>query len=161
MGLELLLPAFTEPPVRVDRTVSINIPNSNWRTNSNAVEFNADAGSRISLGSILSADGREMFLDYMQLRTRDGRVRLRFAPDQNISEGLAGPEFSNQMEQKGTIKFTASNGSILTLNGITDTSEPYEWTPSNSAEVQTFARTLRGLGNRALTIEFNDNNSKG
>ena len=61
------------------------------------------------------------------------------------------------MEQNGTIKLTASNGDTLTLTGISDATEPYQWSPSNIAAVRTFATTLNGLTDRSLTVVFNDN----
>lgn len=70
---------------------------------------------------------------------------------------LAGQDFSSQMEQNGTIAVTASNGDTLSIAmGGADSREPYQWTPSNSAEVHTFANTLAGLSDRSLTVTFDD-----
>ena len=61
------------------------------------------------------------------------------------------------MENSGTITIVASNGDSLTVTGISDSSEPYVWNPSNIADVNTFANTLQGLADQSLTVTFNDN----
>ena len=72
----------------------------------------------------------------------DGRVQLRLddAP-LNVFGDDPGPEFSNAFENDGTTVLTSTGGGstiTLTLTGITDTTEPYVWTPTNSQEVIDF-----------------------
>ena len=72
----------------------------------------------------------------------DGRVQLRLddAP-LNVFGDDPGPEFSNAFENDGTTVLTSTSGGstiTLTLTGITDTTEPYVWTPTNSQEVIDF-----------------------
>ena len=45
----------------------------------------------------------------------------------------------------------------LTVTGISDSTEPYSWSPINSAEVVAFANHVAGLTDRSLTVTFNDN----
>ena len=61
------------------------------------------------------------------------------------------------MEATGTIHFVASDGSELTVTGITDSTDPYSWTPSNATALYAFANIVGGLSDRSLTITFNDN----
>ena len=48
----------------------------------------------------------------------------QIAPDQMTSETVVGPEFSAAMELSGSITFTASDGSTVTVTGIADATEP-------------------------------------
>ena len=65
-------------------------------------------------------------------------------------------DLTSAFESSGEMLFTASNGSTLTLIGISDPSEPYMWFPSNSAEVISFVNTLIGLSNKTITLRLDD-----
>ena len=53
----------------------------------------------------------------------------------------------------------ASNAASLTLMGISDSTEPYSWLPTNAVQVQAFRTVLLGLANRSLAVTFNDNST--
>ena len=137
-------------------SATITVPNTGWTLPSATAVLWEGA---VSLGMLLSADGAtEIFL------ARLGFTAGNFNFSLSLSDGVeppsqSGPEFSTVMEDNGTIDFTASNGSTLTLTGIADSTEPYSWMPSNHAEQQAFATVLRGLSDRSLTVVFNDNAS--
>ena len=61
------------------------------------------------------------------------------------------------MEMNGTITFTASDGDKVSVTGISDSIEPYLWTPTNSSDVAAFAEHVAGLADRSLTVTFDDN----
>ena len=61
------------------------------------------------------------------------------------------------METAGTVTVMASDGSTLTVTGISDSTEPYNWIPTNITDVIAFADALAGLADRSLTVTFNDN----
>ena len=89
----------------------------------------------------------------------DGRVQLRLddAP-LNVFGDDPGPEFSNAFENDGTTVLTSTGGGstiTLTLTGITDTTEPYVWTPTNSQEVIDFFTASVAQGTAVTgTIRF-------
>ena len=124
-------------------------------------------GPIFSFGTALSADDEAVYLRRLSLEfsfssETPGRVHL-LVSDVNFHGTIFRDDLSTQMEQHGTItlqKLTNANprvpiGNIVVLNGIGDTSEPYVWTPSNSAEVAALADTLPT--NTAIRVIFNDN----
>ena len=108
-----------------------------------------------NLGSSLAADaGQTLYWKVLTFIGSEVSIRLSSTPTE---EGLdAGPDFSAQMEQSGTITFVASDGERLVVTGISDSSEPYSWTPSNSSEVSSFRAHVIALTNRSLTVTFDD-----
>ena len=139
-------------------SVTVNIPASAWGGSATNAVWNFVSGSRLDLGLSLAAPGVSgMFLDTLAI-ARSGRVLLRLAPSQTAGEVPAGPDFSDQMEMSGTITFRASDGQEVTVTGISDSTEPYAWIPSNSAAVGSFANHVASLiSNRGLTVTFDDN----
>ena len=142
-------------------SVTITIPNSGWDLFSNThVRWNVGTSPLpgIPIGNTLSSDGTtDLYLETLIFpRTTSIDVFLRFA-DAPTDYGEAGQDLNDQMEASGTITFTASDSSTLTITGIGDATEPYQWMPSNIADVNTFASNLAGLSDRALTVTFDDN----
>ena len=142
-------------------SVTITIPNSDWSDSSISVDWNPPNASHITLGSTLSVGGStELFLGRFILpRIPSSTIGIQLSDGSGGSEAGLGPEFSDQMENSGTITIVASNSDSLTVTGISDSSEPYVWTPSNIADVNTFANTLQGLADQSLTVTFNDSPS--
>ena len=130
------------------------------------VEYNISAGSYFDLGTSLSTDGSiNLYLGQLEfVRTAShvfGRLEVRLAPDQTTSVSPFGPEFSDAMESSGTITYVASDGETLTVTGISDSTEPYVWIPTEPkrTEVASFADHLAGLSDQSLTVTFNDNSA--
>lgn len=129
--------------------------------NTSVVQWGYGLGNYLSLGMGLSVDGQtELYLTLFRLEktvtANPGRVRLSLAPDQATSGILPGPEFSDRMKSQGTITFVASDDESLTIIGILDSTERYNWTPANSAEVSSFADHVGGLANTSVSITFDD-----
>ena len=61
------------------------------------------------------------------------------------------------METSGTITFVASDSQSVTVTGISDATEPYEWEPSNVTAIRALADHIAGLTDQSLTVTFNDN----
>ena len=139
--------------------VTITIPDSDWSDSSISIDWNPSNNAHITLGSTLSVGGStELFLGRFILpRIPSSTIGIQLSDGTGGSEAGLGPEFSDQMENSGTITILASNGDSLTVTGISDSSEPYVWNPSNIADVNTFANTLQGLADQSLTVTFNDN----
>ena len=139
--------------------VTVTLPDSEYENfPGNYVDWQLLSG-RPSLGMTLSEDSAaELYLGQVRLFD-SGVVGLNI--EDSSSGGFSGSDdLSTQMEQNGTITFTASDGETLVVTGISDSTDPYSWTPTNSAEVIAFANHIRGLfsaGQRGLTVTFNDN----
>ena len=147
-------------------SVTITIPSADIGIASvlgvSAVFSNLQSGSYIPLGNSLSANGGDQFLGNWRLFRSvppigHNLVRIEIADSQTADDSTNGPDFSEQMEMSGTIIFMASSGASVTITGISDSTEPYNWNPSNASEIYAFANTLAGLSDRSLTIIFNDN----
>ena len=51
-------------------------------------------------------------------------------------------------------------GNSVIITGISDSTEPYSWVPTNNVDVLTFALHVNSLTDRSLTVTFNDNQSR-
>ena len=140
-------------------SVTVALPSNEADVFASRVSYALPQNSRLSLGSSLSINGStELFFAYLDLPRTESTVRLRLSASQAVADpNVAGPEFSDQMESAGTIHFVASNGSTLTITGISDATEPYQWSPSNLTAIKAFAEAIVLLTNRALTVTFDDN----
>ena len=137
-------------------SVTIQIPNSDWSFNNNFLRWDPPGDEHISLGDTLAAiSGTELFLGALFFQTLVGALNVILS-DGTSDDLLAGPEFSDQMEASGTITFLASDGSSVVVTGITDSTEPYAWTPSNGSDVRAFALGLVSLSDKSLTVTFDD-----
>ena len=142
-------------------SVTITIPNSSWSQNSNMTSWNPPNNEHISLGTTLSVDGATaLFLGSFKFpRTLTNNFTLALSDGQGGTEDNPQPEFSNQMEMFGTIHCVTSDSTELTITGISDSTEPYNWIPSNVADVITFGDHIWGLTDRSLTVTINDESS--
>ena len=98
-----------------------------------------------------SSDNR--YLSSVAVRS-DGQVRINLASSTSGSQNNA--DLSNAFEQNGGIDILY-NGTTYSfeLSGA-DTSEPYEWTPSNSSEVTTLYNALLSATDRGATLTIRD-----
>ncbi len=85
----------------------------------------------------------------------DGTVDLTFSVGQ--TDASLGNDLSSIFEQYGSIVFTA-DGTTLQVNlAGADTTEPYNWVPSNSSDVIAFFNTLPDTsGSQAGTLALRD-----
>ena len=144
-------------------SVVISTPSFGWFLYGRNLTFSVGTSNYVSLGSTLSVGGSTTLLlgGFRLPRVNDARstALLYLAPNRSSSSGTSGPDFSSQMEQRGTITLEASSGETLVVGpiGLKDASEPYEWIPDNIAEFNVFANHVATLTSRAITITFNDN----
>ena len=146
-------------------SVTVTISDNTVRTfefgGETAIDWTLSQGSYLSLGTALSQDGiTELFLGRVFAYFTGVPVDLmgiRIASSQSVNSNDAGPDFSDQMESSGTITFVAEDGSSVEVTGIGDATEPYFWTPSNSAAVLAFFSGVDGLTGQSLTVTFDDN----
>lgn len=118
------------------------------------------------IGEAFSSDGTQIYLRYLSLGRSTsmvpGQVTI-WLSDVNFSGTLFRDDFTDQMEESGTItlqKLSNGNpvGNAVVLHGIADSSEPYQWTPVNSAEVINLADTFPPASgvSPSIRIIFND-----
>ena len=125
-------------------------------TTSSLVSFGSTAESvtwntNVSLGSIFSASGQNLTLALIRLYTSGsnaGRVFFRI---------LLGREFTTAFEATGRIILNHPNRTLEVRIANADMTEPYFWTPANSAEVITFGDYIRGLStSKVITLTLTD-----
>ena len=100
-----------------------------------------------SLGTVFDADGVGQTLTYAELNDSSptGRVGISIVGTNN--------RFTTAFEATGRIIFEASDGTTLeVVIADADTSEPYNWVPSNALEVATFVGHIRGLTDQDGTL---------
>ena len=97
-------------------------------------------GSRPAIDAGLrGADPR--FLESIILA--DGEIRFRIASSQT-EISATGQDLTSQFEDHGSLELIVGSNSLLVALGGADTTEPYVWTPANSAEVTAFEALLSG-----------------
>ena len=71
----------------------------------------------------------------------DGEIRIQLSPTAALTDfgNPAGPQLTDETVAGIRITFE-SDGATLVVNGITDATEPYFFTPSNASEVITFVQ---------------------
>ena len=122
-------------------------------------EFNR-FGWRISPRPLIDTDlvenGAEAYLHGIELNRGTGRVRLFTAPTATDEQGFAGPDLTTEIEDNGILTIEAGSQTLV-LDGLGDTTEPYFWIPSNSAEVIAFANAVSVGTTGTLTIDDGSN----
>ena len=141
--------------------VTVTLPSSAYSLGSNSSRYTLPVGSRLDLGTSLSSDPSEnRYLAFLSCSTSSFSLgQLVIALVSSQTEDLNSPipsAFSDEMLMDGEITFVASDGTSVVVTGISDTTETYNWLPSNGADVGAFFNNIRGLTNRDLTITFDD-----
>ena len=102
----------------------------------------------VDLGATFDADGMEQELSQTDLYYSGGnagRVILSISGQNN--------RFTSAFEATGQILFESSDGEVLEITiGNADVTEPYDWTPVNSAEVIAFGVHVAALTDRSVTL---------
>ena len=134
-------------------SVTVNL--TGYSDRSFDVEWNDD----VAVGATFSAVGGSQTLNFLRLFNAagtgflagigPGAVRLDFT-------GFAN-HFTSAFVASGRIIVTASDGETLeVMIANADMAEPYDWTPTNSAQVIAFANHVRGLANNNATLTLTD-----
>lgn len=106
----------------------------------------------VSLGTTFDDAGAEQTLGLLFINYRGTQAGL-------ISIDLieVDSRFTPAFEATGRIIFEASDGETLeVMIANADMTEPYNWTPANSAEVIAFANHVRGLTDQDATLTLTD-----
>ena len=105
-----------------------------------------------SIGSAFADDGMEQTLTNVGLNNGPplGQVTINLSGTNN--------RFTTEFEDSGRFIFIASDDETLEIVGGVgdDMTEPYSWTPTNSAEVIAFANHVRALSDQNATLTLTD-----
>ena len=100
--------------------------------------------------------GVTAYVSQIGLKTDTGRIYLSLTLHEIITGAVTGPEFRSAVETGIRLTFE-SGGSSVEVTGITDTTEPYVWIPSNSSDVTKIKAFAVGLDEDAswsLTLQY-------
>ena len=140
--------------------VTITLPHAQFSFTDSGLVWNGNNNHpNLSLGSVLSVNGiTELFLSLFRISgvvlQNTANIALQLS---NMNSGIGndpGPEFSTDFENSGIIIIEATDGTLLEITGISDATEPYSWTPSNSIEARTFVNHVNTLTDRSLLLTF-------
>ncbi len=138
--------------------VSVTIPNRDWIVIPGFyMWWNPSFGRYVDLGGTLVDGDGSAFLASLRIPlTASESIEVTLASTQNESKGAVGPDFLAELETNGTITFTDSADNSVVIQGIDDSAEPYFWKPDNINDLVTWATAFLALGNRSLTVAFDD-----
>ena len=124
----------------------------------NLTGYNEDLAQRliwvddVSIGATFAENNNEQTLSsvtFWYQGITSGQTLIHIIGDDN--------RFTPAFEATGFLTVTASDGEKLTVQiANADMTEPYLWTPANSAEVTTFANHVRGLSDKDATLTLTD-----
>ena len=141
-------PAATES---LTGTQDISFGTSVFYTGSTiAIDWPTASRPEITQNALKAQASDNRYLDRIRLRRSDGYVRLHIEDNRTTDASATGQELSTEFETDGRITLTVG-GRSQTIDMGSDTTEPYEFTPSNAAEVISYANYLNGLGNNNAT----------
>ena len=118
------------------------------------------AGNIIAPSEWFTARSRGFFLRLIQIYPTDastalsGRTRLYFASTSTENPLTAGPELLPAVEAGLRITLSSGGRSVVIDGTGTDTTEPYNWVPSNAAEVGAFAARLSRGSSLTVTLTY-------
>ena len=103
------------------------------------------------IGSVFDLNDQAQVITFVDLNNANpvGRVAISIVGTNN--------RFTAAFEATGRIIFEASDGEMLEVTiGDADTSEPYQWTPTNGAEVVAFVLHIKTLVDQDATLTLSD-----
>ena len=151
-------PVWTDaavPPAPV-WDVELDLPASAYSSFANIIGWGLTSGSLPEIPGSLMANGNVAYFNTLQLRTSTSTtpVQLLSLYSSQTASTPATP-FTDDVESNGVFQVEASDGTTLDLVGTgADTSEPYQWNPSNASEVYTFASHVRTLTDKSATLRI-------
>ena len=147
-------PIIIDPPDPVVPSSSISLPGDEVRysTTSHSINWDTSGSGLLLLGGFFT-DGNERYLVEFRISGLNGSVRLFFSlTDVRDSGDDVVDNFTEDFRTTGIIRFSVSGASVTLTPPITDTTEPYSWSPANASEVETFAEDYEDGDD--LTIRF-------
>ena len=96
---------------------------------------NTSGGSGLLLSGDFFADGVARYLVRFRASAGNGSIQLQFNETDTRIGDSDGDNFSMAFRTTGLIRFSSFGDFVTLTPPITDTTETYNWTPSNSAEV--------------------------
>ena len=131
-------------------SVIITVLHAETSVETNVLVLNPDGFDSGPSLTVFSADGSDIFFDYMQIFRVINRIDLYVGGDLNRP-------FTQELNDDGTFTFVASDNETLTLGpGISDATGIIMWTASGT-NISDFAEHIIGLSDRSVTITFDDN----
>ena len=102
--------------------------------------WSAPAGSRLPINADLRSFSRFFVSVYVRAA---GSIVFHVGSSQTDSDVRA--DLTSEFEEHGSLELIVGANSLLVALDNADMAEPYEWTPSNSAEVTAFEAMLSGV----------------
>ena len=147
------LDAMGEPPDPINSAISWTDPGIFIGTNSIVLD---NPGTAFPSSWIV--DGETAYLVDFLINISVGSITFQLSDDPNDdfpAGAAAGPSFLSAV-RTGLVITLLSGGSTIVINGIGDTTEPYSWTPSNSAALAVWA-AARSAGDRIdISVSFGE-----
>ena len=84
---------------------------------------------------------------FPRLQGNTGAVRMQIASVAGDAGGSAGPELTPAVESGLRMEFIHATAGTLPLTGITDSTEPYVWFPSNRSAMTAWINAVRNGDN--------------
>ena len=86
---------------------------------------------------------------------------LRLAPDTTSQDSDAGPEFTDDFEEEGQIILELDSGESITLEGISDRSEPYTWAHRQSDAAEAIITAADASSTARITLRLSAHRIEG
>ena len=138
-------------------TATVTIPNTQWITLSSQILWLPRGTQYQQIDSALSAGGSDLFLATLYIPiTISANLYIALSNSRSQVSSISGQDFTTEMETDGTITFTASDDSSVTIDFGSDTTEPYFWAP-NDADLATWGAKFAKLTDKTLRVTFDDN----
>lgn len=130
---------------------SISLPSNLYVYASSNSQWGFDAGSRPVIDAALRAQA-DTTLWIFRVR-QNGSLHIELTGQNNNTRR----DLTDAFETNGSVMVTAGTDTVTAALAGADMAEPYDWTPSNSAEVTAFFNALPTMsGNQAATLVIRD-----
>lgn len=126
-----------------DITQDITLPSSNYSEDefgTTSVRWLFPAGSRIAINEEFVPTGTSRLLSNIQIN-QDGSILLNFAANNIDSDARA--DLIDAFESSGYFTLESQGNSLTVQMAGMDTSDPYQFTPTNSADVTAFYNDMK------------------
>ena len=136
---------------------TLPIPDNRYLELGTTARWFLPAGSRLPVDSAITGGPTRLLADVVI--SGAGLITLRFTENQTESSGSSGgaDDLSDTFEATGGFTITVGAFELTVELAGADVSEPYVWTPSNSAEVITFNTNVRAInGDESATLVLRD-----